>query len=387
MLKFSPNLIINLIKNLLGKGPHPLHEPSMGREEIDFVNRTIKKNFVSTKGIYVQKFEKRIQNYTNSKYVSSLINGTQAIFIALKVLNIKSNDEVLVPALTFIGTVNAITYLGAEPHFVDSRIDDFGIDCKKLENYLSKIVVIKNNKSVNKKTGRIIKAIIPVHVFGHPCDIEGVMNLSKKFKLKVVEDAAECFGSFYKKKHLGTFGDIGCLSFNGNKIITTGGGGAVLTSNKKINDKIKHLITTAKVEHKWEYIHDQVGFNFRLPSLNAAFGIAQIKKINQFLKLKRKLFLKYQNVFNKIEGVKLYKEKKHSKSNYWLQTIILEKKFCHFKNALIKNGHKKKIYMRPAWRLISELKPYKKKQKMNLDGSRKIYKQVINLPSSQALVK
>ena len=199
MLKFSPNLIINLIKNLLGKGPHPLHEPSMGREEIDFVNRTIKKNFVSTKGIYVQKFEKRIQNYTNSKYVSSLINGTQAIFIALKVLNIKSNDEVLVPALTFIGTVNAITYLGAEPHFVDSRIDDFGIDCKKLENYLSKIVVIKNNKSVNKKTGRIIKAIIPVHVFGHPCDIEGVMNLSKKFKLKVVEDAAECFGSFYKK--------------------------------------------------------------------------------------------------------------------------------------------------------------------------------------------
>ena len=302
MLKFSPNLIINLIKNLLGKGPHPLHEPSMGREEIDFVNRTIKKNFVSTKGIYVQKFEKRIQNYTNSKYVSSLINGTQAIFIALKVLNIKSNDEVLVPALTFIGTVNAITYLGAEPHFVDSRIDDFGIDCKKLENYLSKIVVIKNNKSVNKKTGRIIKAIIPVHVFGHPCDIEGVMNLSKKFKLKVVEDAAECFGSFYKKKHLGTFGDIGCLSFNGNKIITTGGGGAVLTSNKKINDKIKHLITTAKVEHKWEYIHDQVGFNFRLPSLNAAFGIAQIKKINQFLKLKRKLFLKYQNVFNKIEG-------------------------------------------------------------------------------------
>ena len=292
----------------------------------------------------------------------------------------------MVPALTFVGTVNAISYLGAEPHFVDSNIKDFGIDCNKLENYLKKIVIFKKNKSINKKTGKIIRAIIPVHVFGHPCDIENIIKLAKKFRLKIVEDAAECLGSFYKNKHLGTFGDAGCLSFNGNKIITTGGGGAVLSKSKKLNDKINHLISTAKIDHKWEYIHDEIGYNFKLPSLNAALGLAQISKLNYFLKLKRKIFYRYNNIFSKIEGVKLFKENKNSKSNYWLQTLILDHKNISSKNKLIKAAHNSKIFMRPAWKLISELGPYKKKQKMNLEGAREIYNRVINLPSSQSLI-
>ena len=386
MENFSIPLIIRSIKKLLGDGPHFLHEPSMGKKETNYVTETIKNNFVSTKGIYVQKFEKKIKNYTKANHVTSTINGTQAIFIALKALGIKQNEEVLVPALTFVGTVNAISYLGAEPHFIDSNIKDFGIDCRKLENYLKKIVIFKKNKSINKKTGRAIRAIIPVHVFGHPCDIEFILRLAKKYKLKIVEDAAECLGSFYKNKHLGTFGDAGCLSFNGNKIITTGGGGAVLSKNKNLNKKIRHLISTAKVQHKWEYIHNEVGYNLRLPSLNAALGLAQISKINFFLNQKRKLFLKYNNIFDKIGGVKLFKENKFSKSNYWLQTIILDYKNIHLKNKLLKSGYSRKIFMRPAWKLISELNPYKNKQKMNLNGARDIYKRVINLPSSQKLM-
>ena len=384
---FSISSILRSIENAIGKGPHQLHEPSLGKEEIKYVTDTIKKNFVSTKGIYVSKFEEKIRSYVQSKYVTATINGTQALYIALKAMGVKKNEEVLVPALTFIGTVNAISYLGAEPHFIDSNIKDLGIDCKKLEAYLNKIIIFKNNKSINKKTGKVIRAIMPVHVFGHACDIENVIKLSRKYNLFVIEDAAECLGSFYKKKHLGTFGHIGCLSFNGNKIITTGGGGAIITENKKLNDKIKHLVTTAKVDHQWEYIHDQIGYNFRMPSLNAAVGLAQIEKISRFLKSKRELFLRYYKIFNNVENVELFKENKYSKSNYWLQTIILDKKIKHNKNKLIQSAHKKKIFMRPAWKLISELKPYKKKQKMNLSGARNIYERVINLPSSQNLIR
>ena len=387
MKNFSISSILQSIENIIGKGPHQLHEPSLGKEEIYHVSETIKKNFISTKGAYVSKFEKKIRAYTKSKYAVSTINGTQALYIALKALGVRANEEVLVPALTFVGTVNAISYLGAEPHFIDSNIVDFGVDCKKLENYLKKITTFRNNKTINKNTGKVIKAIIPVHVFGQVCDIENIIKLSKKFKFLVIEDAAECLGSFYKKKHLGTFGDAGCLSFNGNKIITTGGGGAIITKNKKLNDNIKHLITTAKVNHKWEYIHNEIGYNYRMPSLNAAVGLAQISKINKFLKLKRKLFFKYFKIFNDISGVTLFKEKKFKKSNYWLQTIILDKKNIHLKNKLIKFAYKRKIYMRPAWKLISELKPYKKKQKMNLTGAKNIYNTVINLPSSQNLIK
>jgi perosamine synthetase len=386
MPKISAKSIYLLIKKTIGKGPHHLHEPLFSKKEIMYTNDTIKKNYVSSVGIYGEKFEKKIKKFTKAKYVVAVINGTQGLYISMQALGIKKDQEVLVPALTFVGTVNAISYTGAEPHFIDSNIKDFGIDCGKLEIYLKKISKIKNNKCINKKTGRVISGIVPVHIFGHSCDIENIIKLAKKFKLKIIEDAAEALGSFYKKKHLGTLGDIGCFSFNGNKIITTGGGGAVITNKKNLAKKIKHLVNTAKVKHKWDYIHDDIGFNFKMPSLNAALGLAQMAKIDIFVKAKRRLFNKYTKNFRKLKGVKIFKEGKNLKSNYWLQTLILDKKYKFLRNELLNYCYKKGIYLRPTWRLISSLKPYKKKQKMDLRGARDIAERVINLPSSQSLI-
>jgi len=386
MRKFYSNLIVKSIQKVTGRGVHKLHEPLFAGKEINYLKKTIKENFVSSSGKYVNKFEEKVKKYTKAKFAVAVVNGTQALYISLKVCGIKHNEEVLVPALTFVGTVNAISYLGAEPHFVDSEIKNFGINCSKLENYLDKIVKFKGKKSINKLTGKVIKAIVPVHVFGHSCNIEGIIKIAKKFNLIVIEDAAEALGSFYKQKHLGTFGHIGCISFNGNKIITTGGGGMVITNKKKLAKKIRHLTTTAKLKHKWDYVHDEIGYNFRMPNLNAALGIAQIEKIDAFVRAKRLLFNKYHKVFKKIKEVSLYKEEKNSKSNYWLQTLILDKNNINLRNKILKRSHEKSIYIRPSWKLISKLKPYKKKQKMNLSGAYEIYNRVINLPSSQSLV-
>jgi len=386
MKKISANIVVKSIQKVVGKGSHQLHEPLFFGKEMDYLKNTIKQNLVSSTGEYVNKFEKKIKDYTKAKFAIAVVNGTQAIYISLKACGVKKDEEVLVPALTFVGTVNAISYLGAKPHFVDSQIKNFGIDCLKLENYLNKIAKFRGDKCINKLTGKVIKAIIPVHVFGHPCNIQSIIKIAKKFNLIVVEDAAEALGSFYKQKHLGTFGDTGCISFNGNKIITTGGGGMVITNKKILAKKIKHLTTTAKLKHKWEYIHDEVGYNFRMPNLNAALGLAQFEKIHIFLKAKRTLFKKYFNVFNKMKGISLYKESNNANSNYWLQTLILDKNNVNLKNKILKESHKKLIYTRPVWRLISELDPYKKNQKMNLSGAKEIYNKIINLPSSQSLV-
>ena len=386
MQKISAKSVYGVIKKTIGKGPHHLHEPLFIGNEVKYISDTIKTNYVSSSGKYVEAFEKKIKGFTKSNFAIAVINCTQALYLAMRAIGVKKNHEVLVPALTFVGTVNAISYIGAEPHFIDSNLNDFGVDCKKLEIYLKNICVIKNKKCVNKKTGKIISAIIPVHVFGHACKIEDIIKLAKKFNLKVIEDAAEALGSFFKKKHLGTFGDVGCISFNGNKLITTGGGGIVLTKKKDLAKKIKHLATTAKIKHKWEFIHDEVGYNFRMPNLNAALGLAQLEKINFYLRLKRKLFKKYSKNFSKLIGVKIFKEGKNLKSNYWLQTLILDKRYQKLKLKLLNFCFKKKIYLRPVWKLISELKPYKKKQKMNLAGAKEIVSCVINLPSSQSLM-
>ena len=246
-------------------------------------------------------------------------------------------------------------------------------------------MIQKRGKCYNKRTKREIRAIIPVHIFGHACEIENIVHIAKKYNLKVIEDAAEAVGSYYKKRHLGTFGDIGCFSFNGNKIITTGGGGMIVLKNKILARKIKHITSTAKLNHKWEYVHDQVGYNFRMPNINAALGIAQLKKINMFLKAKRRLFKKYYEELREIEGIKIFKEQENCMSNYWLQTIILDKDKTSYKNLILKKLYKNKIYCRPVWKLISELKPYKKCPKMNLSGSKEIYKRSFNIPSSQDL--
>ena len=387
MENFSIPLIIRSIKKLLGEGPHFLHEPSMGKKETNYVTETIKNNYVSTKGIYVQKFEKKIKNYTKANHVTSTINGTQAIFIALKALGIKQNEEVLVPALTFVGTVNAISYLGAEPHFIDSNIKDFGIDCRKLENYLKKIVIFKKNKSINKKTGRAIRAIIPVHVFGHPCDIEFILRLAKKYKLKIVEDAAECLGSFYKNKHLGTFGDFGILSFNGNKIITSAGGGAVLVNSKKNFDFISLIGNVAKSNHPIELYNVDIGYNYKMPNFNASLGFSQFNKINKFLKYKKNLNRIYFKRFSKFNNkLKLIRDLKNTKSNFWLQGIIVNK--ISLRNAIIKTCIKNKIFIKPIWKPLHENKYCKKKYcHKDLSNTKYLAKRLISLPSGFGILK
>ena len=383
--KFISN-IVKSIKKIVGPGSHQLHEPSFSQEEEKLVINTIKIKSVSSAGKYVSDFENKFKKFVKTDNAIAVVNGTQAIFISLKVCGVKKNDEILVPALTFVGTVNAIDYTGATPHFIDSNTRNFGIDAKKLENYLESITFRKNGKSYNKKTKRRIKAIIPVHIFGHACEIDRIISIAKKYNLKVIEDAAEAVGSYYKKKHLGTFGDVGCFSFNGNKIITTGGGGMVVLKNKTLAKKIRHITTTSKIKHKWEYIHDEVGYNFRMPNINAALGLAQLKKINSFLKAKRKLFQMYYKELKYIKGVSMLKEPKNCRSNYWLQTLILDRNKTSKKNLILKKLHENEIYCRPVWKLISELKPYKSCPKMNLTGSKEIYKKSFNIPSSQDLV-
>ena len=381
-----PQVVIQSIRKVVGNGKHHLHEPLMCGNEIKYLKKTIKTNSVSSVGEYVKKFEEKIKKITKSKFSIAVVNGTTALHISLKVAGVKKNDEVLVPALTFVGTANAITYCGAIPHFIDSEINTLGVDVKKLELYLNRIIIFKKGIAFNKFTKRLVRAIVPVHIFGHPCRINEIIRVAKKFNLIVIEDAAEALGSYLKKKHLGTFGLAGCLSFNGNKIVTTGGGGAVITNNKKFAKQVRHLSTTAKLNHKWEYIHDQVGYNFRMPNLNAALGLAQLEKLNFFIKKKRILYKKYFAAFKNVENISLFKESKNAKSNYWLQTLILKKNNFIFKNKILKKCFKSGLHLRPAWKLLVYLKPFKLNPKMNLSGSEEIYKRIINLPSGQSIL-
>jgi aminotransferase in exopolysaccharide biosynthesis len=374
--------IVDIIKKILGKGHHSLHEPYFCGNEWKYVKKTLDENYVSSIGSFVKKFEDQIKKFTKSKYVIPVVNGTEALHLSLIACGVNSNDEVLVPTITFVGTANAVTYSGATPHFVDSELETLGIDPIKLEKYLEKITIKKGKFYFNKKTKRRIKAILPVHIFGNICKIDKILEIAKKYNLVVIEDAAEALGSFFKNKHAGTFGSIGCFSFNGNKILTTGGGGAIITNNKLLAKKIKHLSTTAKINHRWEYIHDEVGYNFRMPNLNAALGSAQIENLNKFLRSKRKLFLKYCKEFLKVNNVRLIKNPDFSKSNNWLNTIFIKNSSLKKRNKVLSLAQKNQIFLRPIWKPLHTLKYFNNMPKMKLDIAMKIYKSCINLPSS-----
>lgn len=376
------SLIINIIKKILGGGRHFLHEPHFCGNEWKYVKKTLDDNYVSSIGSFVDKFEDQIKKFTKSKYAISVVNGTEALHLGLVACGVKKNDEVFVPTITFAGTANAITYSGAVPHFVDSELETLGIDPIKLEKYLKEISIKKGKFYFNKKTNRRISAIIPVHVFGNICQIDKILKIAKKYNLIVIEDAAEALGSFFHNKHAGTFGMVGCFSFNGNKILTTGGGGAIITNNKLLAKKIKHLSTTAKINDPWEYIHDAIGYNFRMPNLNAALGCAQLENLNKFLQAKRKLFNIYEKEFKLVEDIRIIKEKKFSKSNYWLNTIFIKNLSIKKRNQILKFAHKNNFFLRPVWRPLHTLKHFKKMPKMHIDVATKIYKSCINLPSS-----
>jgi aminotransferase in exopolysaccharide biosynthesis len=299
---------------------------------------------------------------------------------------VQANDEVLVPALTFVATVNAITYCNAIPHFVDSEEGTLGIDTSKLRDYLQKNTSQQSGKCVNNLSGNIVRALVPMHTFGHPSDIDGLLSIANDFNIILVEDAAESLGSFYHGHHTGTFGLFGTLSFNGNKTITTGGGGAILTNNEALARHAKHLTTTAKIPHAWEFRHDEIGYNYRMPNINAALGCAQLEKLSDKLASKRELFKRYQSAFAQVEGVSLFSEPENSQSNYWLQTLVLDGRESENRDLILESTNNTGIMTRPAWELMNDLEPFKGFPSMDLSTAKSLLERIINIPSSPGLV-
>ena len=380
-INFSKKIILQ-IKKVVGSNFAHLHRPSLIGNEKKYIIKSLNKNYVSSAGPDVERFEKKISRITGAKYSIAVSSGTAALHLSLKALNIKKNDEILIPTLNYIASSNATIYCDANPHFIDIEKKTLGVDCNKLEKYLLKNTFFINKKTYNKNTKRLIKAIIPTHMFGHPVNMSELAKLAKKFNLQIIEDASEALGSYYKGKHLGTFGQVGVISFNGNKIITTGGGGIVITNNKVLANKVRHLSNVAKIYKKHETEHDIVAFNYKMPNINAVLGIAQLENLKKFLKFKRNLFIKYKKNLSKFKGIIVFKEPLNGKSNYWLQTLIINSKFKNIKKELFKYANIEGVAIRSAWTLMHKNKYLKRFPKMDLSNANKIQKSIINIPSS-----
>ena len=379
------NQVTEAIRSVVGSGPKALHEPTFSGNEWDYLKECLDSTFVSSVGKFVDRFEHDLAQYTGANFAVATVNGTAALHIALKLAGVIQDDEVLIPALTFVATANAVTYCNATPHFVDSEEGTIGIDVAKLRSYLLDHTKIIAGQCVNTVSGRIIRAVVPMHTFGHPVDMDGLIDLASEFKLVVVEDAAESLGSTYKGQHTGTLGKLGVLSFNGNKTITTGGGGAILTNEPELARRAKHLTTTAKLAHAWEYRHDEVGYNYRMPNINAALGCAQLEQLPQLLKSKKNLFLRYQDAFNKVDGVRLMSEPIGCSSNYWLQTIMLSADNSDSRDAILAATNNAGYMTRPTWVLMNELEQFSSMPCMDLSGAQSLSERVINIPSSAYL--
>lgn len=365
--------------------PLSLHEPYFRGNENAYVKECIDTGWVSSVGKFVDRFEQELADYTGMKRAVAVSNGTAALHIALLLAGVKAGDEVLVPALTFVATANAVSYLGASPHFVDSEDVSLGVDAEKLDRYLSATVVRKDGYAFNKSTGRRISVLLPMHTFGHPVDLDALTAVAEKYHLTLVEDAAESIGSFYKGRHTGNFGRIAALSFNGNKTITTGGGGALLTNDEDLGRHAKHLTTQAKVPHAWEFVHDAIGYNYRMPNINAALGCAQLEELDGFLRAQRALADRYERAFSPIQGIRFVKEPPYTRSNYWLQAICLEGADFEMRDAVISGLHAANIFVRPAWRLLYKLPMFESAPRMDCATAERLEASLINLPSSVRL--
>jgi aminotransferase in exopolysaccharide biosynthesis len=379
------NEVEDALRSVVGSSPVALHEPSFEGNEWLYLKECLDSTFVSSVGKFVDRFEADIAHYTGSKYAISVVNGTAALQIALKLAGVEANDEVLIPALTFVATANAVTYCNAIPHFVDSERHTLGIDAAKLREYLQENSSQRSGFCINNNTGHVIRALVPMHTFGHPSDMEGLLSIAHDFNLILVEDAAESLGSFYHGQHTGTFGLFGTLSFNGNKTITTGSGGAILTNNESLARHAKHLTTTAKLPHAWEFRHDEIGYNYRMPNINAALGCAQLEQLASKLTAKRDLFTRYRVAFADIEGVTLFKEPQNCQSNYWLQTLVLDEDEPILRNLILESTNSVGIMTRPAWVLLSELMPFKHFPCMDVSAAHSLSARIVNIPSSPGL--
>lgn len=375
------------LKTVLGQpSPFiPLHEPEFMGNEWERVKDCLDSTFVSSVGKYVDLFEAMLVEYTGAKYAVAVVNGTTALQMALILAGVKPGDEVLVPSLSFVATANAVAHCGAIPHFIDSDLETLGLDPHALGDYLKDCSEWKTERLTNRLTGRRIAAIVPMHTYGHPVDLASLLDVANLYHLPVVEDAAESLGSIYQGKHTGTFGRLGILSFNGNKIITTGGGGAILTNDAELARQAKHLTTTAKQPHRWEFFHDRVAWNYRLPNLNAALGCAQIECLPNFLRRKRLLAERYQEVFRDLDGIGFVSEPKNCQSNYWLNTIRLEQPSFEVRDRLLTAANDMSYQCRPTWTLLHKLPMYADCPHAPLPVAERLEASLINLPSSAKL--
>jgi aminotransferase in exopolysaccharide biosynthesis len=372
--------VINHIKGIYHyKKFIPLHEPTFFGNEKKYLNDCIDSTFVSSVGKYVDRFEKNIAKFTNSKYAVATSNGTSALHIALLISNVGEGEEVITQPLTFVATCNAISYCKAHPIFLDVDRETLGLSPAALKIFLKSNTIVENNQCINRVSGRVIRACLPVHTFGHPCRIEEISEICDEFNINLIEDCAESLGSFYKNKHTGTFGKLGAFSFNGNKIITSGGGGCIVTNDESLAIKAKHLSTTSKVDHKWEYSHDMTGYNYRMPNLNAALLLAQLENLDKILEKKRELTSNYIDFF-KNTSYEFINEPKDCKSNFWLNSLLLKDKSNRerFLGETNSNG----VMTRPIWTMMNKLKMFNDAQCDSLENSEWLEQRIVNIPST-----
>lgn len=379
--------VLDAVRRALGRqaGPLALHEPEFRGRERDYLLECIDTGWVSSVGRFVDRFEAMLAEATGARHAVATVNGTAALQVCLLLAGVKPGDEVLVPSLTFIATANAVSYARGTPHFVDSEERTLGVDAAKLDAWLREIAEVRREGCVNKRGGAVIRALMPMHTFGHPVDLDALAALCARWRIALVEDAAESLGSLYKGRATGNFGVAAGLSFNGNKIVTTGGGGAILTNDPSIGARAKHLTTTARLPHRWSFLHDEVGYNYRMPNLNAALGCAQLERLPDLLARKRALAARYQEAFRGLPGVRFAAEPEGTRSNYWLNTILLEQPDLAARDALLEGLNREGFGARPVWTLMHRLPMYGRCPRMDLAGAEALDARIVNLPSSPAL--
>lgn len=361
----------------------PLSAPLFCGNEKKYLNECIDTTFVSSVGKFVDRFEEMVAEYTGAAKAVVCVSGTNALHMAMLLADVKRDDEVLTQALTFIATCNAISYIGAHPVFIDVEKETLGMSPDALQDWLLANSEIRNGECFNKKTGRRIKACVPMHTFGHPVRIDKISEICSRWNIELVEDAAESIGSFYKGKHTGTFGKVGAISFNGNKTITTGGGGMLLFQDEELGKFAKHLTTQAKVPHRWEFVHDHIGYNYRMPNINAALGCAQMENVEKFVLNKRETASKYAEFFKNIPDIEFFIEPENCRSNYWLNVIILKDKKAQQDFLQYSNDHG--VMTRPVWELMNRLPMFEDCQTDGLKVTEWLADRIVNIPSSVRL--
>ena len=373
--------IIDFIKEVFGNQEFtPLAVPVFTGNEKKYLEECIDTTFVSSVGKFVDRFEKDMAEYAGCKRAVVCVSGTNALHMSMMLVGVERDDEVLTQALTFIATCNAISYIGAHPVFIDVDKSTMGLSPNALKEWLVKNAEVKNGQCYNKNTGRRVKACVPMHTFGHPVRIEEIANLCEEYHIELVEDAAESIGSLYKGKHTGTFGKIGAISFNGNKTITTGGGGMMLFNDEELAAHAKHLTTQAKVPHRWEFRHDHIGYNYRMPNINAALGCAQLENLDKFIESKRQLALEYGEYFKNVADIQFFTEPEDSFSNYWLQAVILRDKDAQ--QEFLQQTNDNGVMTRPIWELMNRLSMFEHCENDGLKNIIWFADRVVNIPSS-----